>query len=181
MKQKIKMMLSVVGMCFLFTAMIGVWPRTIEKRYEGVSFRLGTRSESAQTVSVVLDGKIRGNRLWGYQFKGKISIGDQIIPPDPYELDLKFEQEEKGEKWQVATLNYFYLEDGFTKQEVYGWISADGGLKHLMIQVAQQEDDGGKGWNSGDGWVVVAPASTKEEALSVCNQFFVEEGMKPYE
>ena len=181
LKKSIRLIGIGVILIVAISLMIVTYPMTVYRSYEGVEFRLGANNkETFQKVTVVVDGKFSRNALLGHKFKGKIIIGDTTIPEQIDEIELKFEKQGTG---QVAALDYFYYDHqtNRTEQSLYGWMIIDDAINHIMIQVAESHEDGGKGWDSGDGLTIVAPAITRAEAVVICNKFFEGTSANPFE
>jgi len=155
------------------------FPRSIDVTLTGVKYELGAAGEKAGTepATVIIQGKLytklNGNRT----FKGEVNIvGEQIpVPLDQRKLEIPFAKE----GWGAISYPYFvYSERGAAvRTEIYQshLIFANKDFTQVSLLIANHIHNS-KGensqtvWDAENGLMLSAPATTREEALSISNK-----------
>lgn len=179
---KVKNLLSIllgIVICTFIFYFICTYPRAFTRTYEGIRFRCGKGNIAfAEKVTIRFEGRLSKNALFGHKFKGTVQINDTFLPEHINELELKFSP---FSYYQQTILVYFYhdQETNSPKSYCYGWLITDDTFNNIMIQVAETNDHNGHGWSGDNGLTIAAPATTRDEALAICNSFLQETPREP--
>lgn len=174
------MLIGILAIAICATLMVyKMFPRSIDVTLTGVKYQLGTTGEKAGTepATVIIHGKLyeklNGNRT----FKGEVNIvGEQIpVPLDQRKLVILFAKD----GWGAISYPYFiYDERGAVESaEIYPshQIFANKDFTQVSLLIVDNIHNS-KGensqtvWNAENGLMLTAPATTREEALSISNQ-----------
>jgi hypothetical protein len=164
------------------------YTRTIELTLSGVKYQLGTEGSKSGTepATVVIQGKLHTSLKGGRIFKGVVSIaGEQIpVPQDQRKLEIHFSRE----GWGAMSYPYFIYDEQGTavKTEIYQshLIFANKDFTQVTFLIAtpnQKSEDKNRQtvWNADNGFMLSAPATTREEALALSNKL-MRDYLKPY-
>lgn len=176
----------IIGIAFMLVV-IGIarivyvkYPRTIDVTLAGVKYQLGSTGAQAGTepATVVIQGKLRTSLRGERIFKGKVEIvGDQMpVPEDQRKVEIPF----FDNGWGGVTYPYFtYNARGsIASAEMYTAYSifANKDFSQVTLLIADHkeesanESEGGSMWNTENGKMFSAPASTREEAVALSNK-----------
>lgn len=166
-----------IGIIFLIVsfgviAVIYTYPKQYALKLEGVLYQLGEHNRDAvKPVTVRIDGEVRKKLNGTKTFKGTIDISGENIPvPEIYrELNLSLGKQDG------SLIIYSYIENEQPQHFPYGHIFANDDFSKITITKFAGEDGGAanggsKGWNGKDGFMISAPARSKDEALSISNE-----------
>lgn len=145
-----------------------VWyysPKPINRTLEGVAYQLGEDNKSVEPVVIRVNGEFKRNFDATKTFSGRIDIEEDEEIPIPYEereLTIRF-RDYRGSFDYGRFISGSYL---------YGTIYINSDFTELTIAkyTPHPEDSNRGGWNSGDGLMISAPASSREEALHISNE-----------
>ena len=186
---KIRMML--IGIIVIIITICVAWmvyitfPRSVNVTLTGLKYQLGAEGKNASTeqATVVIQGKLYTNLKSERIFKGEVNIlGEQIpVPADQRNLEIHF----ADEGWGVMAYPYFHYDQRgatvgsgtYTSHMLF----ANKDFSHVTLllnisdnkNLAQKPEDGVEQtviWNSSNGYMISAPASTREEALALSNK-----------
>ncbi|HHW01205.1 MAG TPA: hypothetical protein GXX35_00035 [Thermoanaerobacterales bacterium] len=142
----------------LFLYLFYTYPQRCVVRMEGIGFRSGDVSFE-EKVSVKIDGwyskKLRGN-----EFEGSMFINDNEL----HEVNFKFD------KYGNSSI-FSYREDK-GEYDFFGELFVDGRFEKLAICVFEKDikNPGASHWSSKDGFVIAAPAASRDEALKIATE-----------
>ncbi|MFN7252393.1 MAG: hypothetical protein ACK4M9_16680 [Anaerobacillus sp.] len=169
------------GSTLLFIGLI-IWyrlPKELNNTYEGVLFNLGTENSATEKiVNVELNGKVQRS-LFGYKtYKGTIVIDGEVIPP----LTARYAEVEfkVGSGYSNGNTIQF-IDDDLDGNYIFGTIYISDDLSALTIAINEQLELGGSQWDSGDGLVLSAPATTRKAALNITNELMKHQSLDPFE
>jgi len=160
-------------------------PHTIDLELAGVKYQLGSEGAKSGTepATVVIQGKLHTSLKGERVFKGIVQIvGEQIpVPQDQRKVEIHFSKD----GWGVIAYPYFiYGERGAIKdtnifQSHSIFANKDFSQVTLLLRAPDQQSDSEDGnsqtaWNSENGMMLSAPASTREEALALSNKLMRE-------
>ncbi|MBD3919892.1 hypothetical protein H8B09_14105 [Paenibacillus sp. PR3] len=157
------------------------YPRTIDLELAGVKYQLGSEGAKlgVEPATVVINGKVHTSLKGERVFKGLIQIvGEQIpVPQDQRTVEIHF----VNNGWGLISYPYFiYDKRGVTiGSDIYQshsiFANKDFSQVTLLLKTSDQQPDSKDGdpqtvWNSENGMMLSAPASTREEALALSNK-----------
>lgn len=186
-----KRRMIIIGSIVIIIAICAAWmlyitfPRSVNVTLTGVKYQLGAEGTKAGTeqATVVIQGKLHTNLKGERTFKGQVNIlGEQIpVPPDQRNLEIHF----ASEGWGVMTYPYFYFNqrgavvgsDFYTSHILFA--NKDFSQVTLLLNITNNQNIAKKPedelqqnviWNSDNGYMISAPASTRENALALSNK-----------
>lgn len=170
MKTKSRLSYTILVILLFFTIYY-FWytsPIEVSKVYEGILYQLGSEnSDVEEKVEIKLVGEVKRKLFSNIKFSGNIQIDSEMIPPAHAKED-KIQFEIGNNHVNGSPITYIDLAaDGVSK---FGNIYITNDLNTFVITVYAQTEDGGSSWNSKDGKVIAAPATSREEALEVTNE-----------
>lgn len=144
-------LLLVLGASILY-----IYPRNIGVNYNGIKYQAKS-TDSATSVNIKIEGNLR-KKLFnkGSKFYGKIIIDN--ITFEYTEWPLYFD------KRNVGLLEYREADN----MKTFGQIITSNSFKTFTLEVFKTQN-GGYSWNSGDGWLISAPANNRNEAVEISN------------
>lgn len=154
----------------------------IHHTVEGVKYRLGIENKDfEESVTVNINGKMKWNFKGERIFTGKIEVeGEEIpIPEEQKKLKMRFRKNADPDY-----ILYVHVENGKVNHYIYGSMYTNADMSEFTIEVFEESDLGGRGWNGGDGLMISAPASDRAEALEISNRYFMarwKDQVKPLE
>ena len=159
---------SLLILTILSSLIIYSWPIRINKEIDGILFRAdASDTEYSDTMPVTINGKYYRSIFSYDRFVGEVYIRD--LHPDVGEETLKQRMtlDFNGEK--PAILGYWKVNVGsFSDRINVGSIYMTPGVKKVMILVAEKDDYGGYGGDTG--LFYAAPCDNREEALIIVNE-----------
>ena len=180
----ISLIVAVIAICAAW-AVYKILPHSVNVTLTGIKYKLGSDGAKvdAEQETVVIRGKLYTTLKGHRTFKGEINIvGEQIpVPPDQRNLEISFFSEGFG----VMVYPYFYFDQrGATKgSNSYVshllFINKDFSQVAFLLNVANEQNSTNKSegdfqqtvnWDSENGYIIAAPASTREEALALSNK-----------
>ncbi|MBH1942159.1 hypothetical protein I5677_14750 [Mobilitalea sibirica] len=140
-----------------------IYPREIYEEYNGIYYKLGD-STFSEKITVKLEGYLENSLGEGAKFTGTLQLGNQIL-----EKSLILQSKDG-----IGIIRYF---DKDTQDYVtYGTLYSKAIKEGFTISILGIDDNGERGsWSSGDGYMISAPASNREEALELSNQLMENE------
>ena len=145
------------------------FPRSIDVTLTGVKYQLSAEGAKAGTepATVVIQGKLYTSLKGEHTFKGVVSIvGEQIpVPLDQRKLEIHF----ASEGWGVMAYPYIHYNQRGAVEGVDIYNSHILFANKHFSQVTLLLSTPQKVWNSDNGYMISAPASTREEALTMSN------------
>ncbi|MCM3630564.1 hypothetical protein M3194_24840 [Paenibacillus glycanilyticus] len=164
------------------------YPRTIDLELIGVKYQLGSEGAKSATepATVVIKGKLHKSLKGERVFKGYITIVGEVIPvpKDQRKLAIHF----SSDGWGVMNYPYGifdkYGEQGSrAKPGIYQshiiFANKDFRQVTLLLKTPDQQSEYENGdsqsvWNAENGKMLSAPATTREEALTLSNKLMRE-------
>jgi len=136
---------------------------------QGIMYQLGDDNRDNITkIAVTIDGKMKKSLAGVRTFTGVIDIeGEDIpVPEEMRELKITFRKDGEGQ------MLYRLYENGTVKHFSYGSIFINEDLSQMAImKYSKENSDGPSGsWNSGNGYMIAAPALNRDDALEVANE-----------
>lgn len=177
-----KIVLSILAIMLAISAIgtyIYFYPKEVKWNAQGIKYRLGTEnSASEKLVHVHIEGKlhkkISGKRI-ERRFKGTINIEGEKLPHDLASTPLEIPFTDDG--WgSIAYPQFEYSKvNGATigsSTYWYGSLVINNDFTKVTIFVTDQhsEDSTGNGWDSTNGQMITAPASSRAEAINITNE-----------
>ncbi|TLS50122.1 hypothetical protein EMG79_27630 [Klebsiella pneumoniae] len=154
----------------------------VDLELAGVKYQLGSEG-TMEPATVVIQGKLHTNLKGERVFTGVVQVvGEEIpVPQDQRKVEIRF----SGDGWGSIAYPYFiYDERGAAKDaKIYHshsiFANKDFSQVALLLKTPGQQSDPEGGnpqalWNSENGMMLSAPASTREEALALSNKLMVE-------
>lgn len=145
-------------------------PKQVSYEMEGIKYQLGAANAAyAKSVTVRVEGKLK-RPLWGQTvFEGKVSLDGEPLPKeeDGWRLSLVFHDNE-------GSMVYNKIEAGHPLMNVYGMMYINNDMSGLTVSILrpEQDDASRKSWSGADGFMISAPASSREEALALSNKLY---------
>ncbi len=168
-RKKISLLVGVL--IILVVAGIYGYPRHVTKTYDGIRYRLGD-SESEEPIIISIDGYYNRNLISEDRF-----VGDLVVDGEKLEdIDVYFEKSGQGH------IRYYKnVSDSDFQFYSYGNLFMDDKSNELTIALFKEDgqDSSTSHWNSRDGLMVAAPATTREEALVISSQLMEEQLRSP--
>lgn len=140
-------------------------PKKINETFEGVLFQLGSdNTDVNEILEIQLKGKVKRGLFGNKTFNGLIEIDGEVIPPSEAKDD-EIEFEFGNGVLKGSPIRYIDVEQDhvFT----YGTIYMQDDMRRFIITVIV-----GNSWNSGDGMVIAAPATSRAQGLKITNELF---------
>lgn len=132
------------------------YPRSILKEYSGILYKLDD-TNYFQDVKISINGNISKSLFKGDQFEGTIYVGDKKLP----KIRMRFDASGRA--------NLYYFEESIGEFRAYGdLISKD--MKQEFTIIVFKKENGGSSWSSKDGYMISAPADSRNEALEISNK-----------
>lgn len=154
----------------------------VDMELTGVKYQLGSEGTTEPAI-VVIQGKLHTSFKGERVFKGVVQVvGEQIpVPQDQRKVEIRF----SNDGWGLIAYPYFIFDErGATKDSnIYQshsiFANKDFSQVTLLLKTPDQQSDSEGGnpqsvWNSENGLMLSAPASTREEALALSNKLMLE-------
>ncbi|WP_274362085.1 hypothetical protein [Paenibacillus thermotolerans] len=148
-------------------AVISTYPKQYDFSLDGLLYQLGEQNrDTVKPVTVQIKGETRKKLNGMKSFKGTIDISGENIPvPEKYrEINRSFDMQ------GGALLAYAYSDGGQIKHFLYGTMYVNDDFSKVTITKLVDEDGESKVWTGDDGFMITAPAQSKDEALSITNE-----------
>lgn len=146
MKSRLILILALIVLLFIVP-----WRHNIDNTYQGLEYRVGYPDYLERNLNITVKGVYKDYLFKKDTFEGIISI-------DKYD----FTQNTKMSKLTFfdgkATISYFNLQH-------LGFIICEKDFSKFFIGV-----DEATGWNGGEGLIITAPATTREEAIKMTKE-----------
>lgn len=167
-------------MCTKYPPIVG-----IDLQLEGIKYQLGSEGakSGAEPATVVIQGKVHTSWKGERVFKGVVQIeGEHIpVPEDQRGVEIHFFKNGWG---SIAYPYFIYDERGAVKDIITYpshsiFANRDFSQVTLLLstpgqQSAPEDRKSHSAWNSENGMMLSAPASTREEALQLSNKLMGE-------
>ena len=138
---------------------IGI-PKRVNLSYSALEYQLGN-AEFQNLTKIGLDGWYYDRAIKKDSFVGKLSVEDQVFP------------NVKVTEWDVL-MSY---DQTIGEYRSFGKIIIGDNCSMLTICLFEPE----KGWSSGDGKMISAPATSRSEALNISNSLMQKRLIKALE
>lgn len=157
---------SLVLMTMIVLSLLYWLPRDVEVSVDGVYYQLGeANQETVDSKPIEVKGKLYRDWLGARTFVGRISVDQTQVPIPESQRDLEIKFSNLGMGIIVDQEVY----NGGSKLHTYGTLFINDDFSEMAILI-KDEDEATEGtWNSNNGYMLSAPASTREEALNVAN------------
>ncbi|WP_096153279.1 MULTISPECIES: hypothetical protein [Bacillus] len=160
----IKKIVSILLVLFAVSAFWYTYPKKINKTYEGIYFQFGSENSGfEEEITVEINGKYKKRIFGGDIFTGSLKIGETFIP---------YEKLIFGEIWGGAFMNRSTFSIDPENEISYGLFFANQDLSEISIAVHTWNQSSSSSWNGGDGFMISAPATNRQEALAITNRLF---------
>lgn len=143
----------------------------VDTTMDGVQYRIGDPS-SVERITIKMTGIYKSYLFKDSTFYGAIEISNKDITKE-YMASITF----NGDYSYLTYYDYGKKSDKVTETGlvstpvVLGQISAAKDFKQILITVFDEyTDQKGKGWNMKSGMVIVAPATTRTEAVQIAEK-----------
>lgn len=146
-------------------AVVYFYPKPVDIVSEGYKYRLGeTESKDERLIQVEVKGAIyrdwRGNRT----FRGTIDLEGENLPEPEIKRDveLKLSKERYG----------IFVVYVYPSSHIVGTTYFNENFNGMAIALMETKDDENQssGWSAGDGLMIAAPASNREDALALSGE-----------
>jgi len=140
----------------LAASILYIYPRNISVNYDGIKYQSGS-TDNGTSVNIEIEGNLR-KKLFnkGSKFYGKIIIDDKTFEYAEWPLYL--------DNKNVGLLEYREADN----MKTFGQIITTNSFETFTLEVFKTQN-GGYSWNSGDGWLISAPANNRNEAVEISN------------
>ncbi|WP_424766537.1 hypothetical protein [Paenibacillus sp. sgz302251] len=154
----------------------------VDLELAGLKYQLGSEG-TMEPTTVVIQGKLQTSLKGERVFKGVVQVvGEQIpVPQDQRKIEIRFSNDGWG---SIAYPYFIYDERGAAKDpNIYQshsiFANKDFSQVTLLLKTPDPQSDSEGGnpqnvWNSENGMMLSAPASTHEEALALSNRLMLE-------
>lgn len=171
MKSRNVLWTMLIVLCIAGAAVYIYGPRAVLLDTQGVKYRLGEgNAGKEQLVQVKIEGDIW--REWNGvpKFVGTIDIEGEVpeVPNERKKVEVNL-SEEAIERLII----YDYFDNEGLHMIAYGRLYTDKSMERISINVFEETEgsaEGGRGWDSGSGLVITAPAQNRQEALKIANE-----------
>lgn len=170
LKKKLLLGFFIVVIIFIAGAAYWFFPRDVALNSDGFKYRLGKENmEFGESLQVNVNGKIYRRFGGNIKFMGEIKLEGENTPAEK-------------NRWQVDLLIHetngkelFVRRDGKMFPEMIGRIYINRDFSEMTITVMEEHEGGnGGGWSGGDGLMISAPATNREEALTLSNSLMAD-------
>lgn len=183
MKKRLLRIGLVVG--FVVVVAGGAWlayrtfPRSIDETLTGVKYQLGAEGAKMGTepATVVIRGKLHTSLTGKRTFKGEVTVvGEQIpVPEDQRKIQILF----ASDGWGAMSYPYFYFDKRgvIVGSDIYHSHSIFASKDFSQVTLLLNPWNGTEqteGWSTDDGAMISAPASAREDALTLSNRLMRE-------
>lgn len=165
-------------------------PSTIDVKLIGIKYQLGYEDVKSgiEPATVIIQGKVHTSLKRERIFKGVVRIvGEQIpVPQDQRNIEIHFSRDGWG---SIAYPYFLFDERGATVgagiyQSHSIFANKDFSQVTFLITTPNQQSESEDGnlqtvWNTENGKMLSAPATTRKEALALSNKL-MREYLKPY-
>ncbi|ANS75878.1 hypothetical protein AWM70_15840 [Paenibacillus yonginensis] len=175
----IKIGVSVVLALMLAAFVWYTWPKQIHTTLDGIKYRLGEGHEVyVQPVQIRIEGEIQRRLTKPPLFTGKIDTGEGngANPFQQDDPDLKVRLSRSDADW----LQSIRLDQGQIKRRAIGSLYSTPDMDQLTIALMHDNQGRETGWSSSDGFMISAPAQSREEALKISREL-MKDGLNGYE
>lgn len=145
-------------------------PTDFNVSYSAMQIRLGN-SEYNEPISVVLDGEIRKDIFFHKSFVGTLSFDGRNVLADYDDVDEIIIDLTEQESILGSDLMISQFGTPITRID-WSWIGNVKFSENMKSFVITLAEDGG--WTEENGLIIVGPASTRNEALSVFDTMMVD-------
>ncbi|NGZ74439.1 hypothetical protein [Saccharibacillus alkalitolerans] len=167
MKSRNKLLIGLIVLCAAGAAFFVYWPKPVHLDAQGVKYRLGEKdSGGEQLVRVRIDGEVRRDWKGKPTFSGTIDAEGEALPVPEDRRTVKVDLSGKPADGLII---YDYFDDDGLHMYTYGKLFADASFDSVSLNLFEQDEDGGRGWDSGSGLMITAPAKNREQALEIAN------------
>jgi hypothetical protein len=130
-------------------------------------YQLGEENRDyAKPVAVSVKGQMKRSIVGVRTFTGVIDIEGEYIPVPEKNRELKLTLSNND----GAYLHYSYIQNGQLKSFTYGNLFVNDDFSKIAITKYTKTDPNNFGWNSGDGYMISAPAQNRDDALGISNE-----------
>ncbi|WP_094094251.1 hypothetical protein [Paenibacillus physcomitrellae] len=162
----IKIGVPVVLILMLAAFLWYTWPKQIDMTLEGIQYQLGEEhADYARPVQVRIEGEIQRRLTKPPIFTGKMDTGE-VNGVNPFQQDiphLKVRLSRSDPDW----LQSIRLDQGQIQRRMIGSLYSTPTMNQLTITLMHDNQGEETGWSSSDGFMISAPAHTREEALEI--------------
>lgn len=167
-----KIIMIVAGLCLVLIiafVLYYIYPKKINHDVVGIKYQLGAdHQDFAKLVTIQVKGTLQNSLTGTKTFKGTIGIEGEDIPTpeEQKQLAITFDNRNLGILMHPNPPNYKppYLSFGAI------YINDDFSQFSINISVKDELNPGYRHWNSGDGFIISAPAQNRSQALKVSNE-----------
>lgn len=160
---------AIILISFLSYSIWYTIPRDIDQTHQGIHFQLGEGNQDyEEPVTIRVKGDWRRSLSGGGYFDGNFEIvGDGIrITGDEAATTLRVLPDHMGNR---GYLHYRSTDVIFNFGDVY--------MEDDFEAISVARSDNGS-WTSSDGWVISAPANTRDQGLELANELHPYRGIK---
>lgn len=163
-----KKLLITTLITFLFMAGVVMlfyfWPKDISRTIPAVKYQLGEENINfVEHTTIHIEGKFDRNLFSESKFTGKLRVdNDQdLLAYDRTQLFMS--NSKSSDMWSMLL---FENNNGKLKHHVYGNMYMNNSFSEIVILKATKTENGGS-WSGSDGFMIAAPATTREEAIEL--------------
>jgi hypothetical protein len=143
-----------------------LYPRHISFEMVGIKYQLGEGNQKLEKpIKIKINGNLKKSFDGSLTFKGQLDLEGELIsvPNDQRELEINF-----GKNLQGGII-YAYYQDAIPKTYAYGGIFINKAFNKVTIFV-NETDKSNSASNFENGYMISAPAHTRNEALIISNE-----------
>lgn len=177
MRKYLKTIIIVIFMMvILITAVVvlALSTKVVNNTMYGMKFEIGDHDPSSfEVVKIQVRGTYSRNFLYGHKFQGNIIFNDDEMMKHT-EVNILYGKTNGG--------SFVYFNDGknyLATPIVIGSLFSDNRFKSMAIAVFNEQEEGLSNWTKGEQYIIVAPATSKEEALVIANKLMKDSAYDP--
>lgn len=159
-----------------------IYPKTINISYPAIRYQLGEENSKKEFKTTLdISGQIKKDFLLNKTFIGYINIKNiegiegfllKKYDDDTYIKLLSSEVSVHLDKYDSGLLEYRMYEKGNIISETIGTIYFNSDYSKVTISLYEPypKSDTSKHWDGGEGWMLSAPANSRNEGLGISNE-----------
>lgn len=166
MKKVTKISIPLILVAILIASIVYVIPKKINTTMTGLKYRLGSEyADDLEEYTFTFEGQLQRRIFSHNSFDGYITIKTKENEESNYgsiafnkHAGSVYFDEYEGYLFHVK-FNEFFLNNNMTKMSI-------------RLYKIDEEDSSHSSWDGADGYIIAAPASTREEALDISNEVY---------
>ncbi|WP_223067702.1 hypothetical protein [Paenibacillus caui] len=153
-----------IGTLFWYT-----YPRHVSIELKGVKYQLGEENASfLKPVTVRLEGSVNRSLFGRATFSGTIDAQEDIpFSKENGNVTIKLPEKDG------VIIDYIQIKNGEFKIYHLGSLLSNRDMSQVTL-LLMHDEGGGQSWSGRDGFMISAPAHTRQEALDISNELMKE-------